>query len=67
MVSLVDSDAVKVGVVQCNSQLEIWKEGKVVDMVICLQCENGYGKTMWDSLWKRELTCLSKQGNIEDS
>jgi hypothetical protein len=35
MVSLVDSDVVKVGVVQCNSQLEIWREGKSGRYVIC--------------------------------
>jgi hypothetical protein len=78
MVSLVDSDVVKVGVVQCNSQLEIWREGKsgrYGDMLIIFSYPHfhfcnvkmGLGKQCGIHVCKRELTCLSKQGNVEIS
>jgi hypothetical protein len=78
MVSLVVSDVVKVGVVQCNSQLEIWRErksGRYGDMLIIFShphfhfcnVEIGIGKQCGTHVCKRELTCLSKQGNVEDS
>jgi hypothetical protein len=78
MVSLVDSDVLKVGVVQCNSQLEIWREGKsgrYGEMLIMFShphfhfcnVKMGMGKQCGIHVCKKELTCLSKQGNIEDS
>jgi len=57
MVSLVDSDVVKVGVLQCNSQLEIWREGKsgrYGDMLIIFPIPI-FIFAMWKWVWENNV------------